>query len=332
MAGRLRCLCFGVVLVLAVFCLWAAAHAGGREGGTPGTSGAAATERISLEVKEVPLQDALHQLFQGTDQSVVVDPSVGLTGQTLTVSLKDVPLEHAVRAICRLHGLDYETDGEGLWAIMAGEDVVISAGRRLPVIGAMRTGEQGQTLELLREAARAGDRPSELSWGFPTYESRVVTRPGGWAGGVAGAELPSGIEGRLVDLEVTDATMGEVAAKLTEAAGEDVEFVVHEAVPADLKVTARVYRMPVGLLCGMLMAQTGLTCSTEVERRPIPEVIGGTEQTPITRSRTKAYYRINIVPQPELSVSGRGIPPRGWGGGRAGGRGGGGGGGRGASD
>ncbi|UCC68749.1 MAG: hypothetical protein JSV79_02105 [Armatimonadota bacterium] len=278
MRGRLRFACLAVAVLIVLPTAAAVAGGGGGGGGRRGTADAGAGQKVSLDVKDTAIEDALRLLFRDTDQSIVLHPAISRLPYKMTISLKDVPLEFAVRAFCRMYDLEYETD-EGLWVVFPREDVVSIAGRGVPIIGAVRAEGAAQ---------RAADRAqrellSALAAGqSPTYTTRGITvstseHPG----------LPDSIGDILVDLDVKDTTIAEVGAKLSQAAGEAVNITVHDSVPKELKVTAKVYRMPLRDLLSLLADQSNLTYT-----------VGETKE---------GKAEIHIVPRPELRVSGPGV-------------------------
>jgi len=348
-----------VALVVAVLCLWAAPYAGGGEGAAAGTSGAAVTKKVSVEASDASLQDVLRLVFRGTDQSFIVDPGIDLTLQRVTLTLKEVTLEQAVRAICRLYGLEYETVDEGVWLITAGKDVVISGGRVLPLLGAVRAAGGPANAEALAGWNRQAMEEELRRVGAPEdiLQELLLIGPGRTASRLMTAKLPEHperVSDVLVDLSVEDATMAEVAEKLTAAVDAAVklpakepedahvlEIRIHKAIPEELRITARVYRMPLSEVLEMLMQQANLTWSLErsgwgyydpsrPNRAPLRREEGLSDQEWTNALMGKGIVAkmplqvLHIVPQPELSVSGPGIGPRGGAGGQAGGRGGGG--------
>lgn len=248
-------------------------------------------QRVSLDVSEATLTAALTTLFKGTGQSLILDPAVAQAGQSVTLKLNDVSLESAVRAICKLHGLEYETDNQGLWVITASPDVARVGGAAFPIYGVTSVTPGGLTT---RDRPRRG--------GVTLSPSRYESAPRVSYGGQAPAELEGrtdlagiGLSG-LVDLDVENAPLGEVAAQLGVKHGEEwqVEILVHEAVPEDITVTAKVYRMRRDEVLLLLAEQTNLDISID---SPMPG-----ERT-LERPHTRVYF----VPRPELDVSGLGV-------------------------
>jgi hypothetical protein len=63
-------------------------------------------QAVNLDLEDVPLNKALQELARETDTQVVLDPKVGREGQLpVTLRLKEVSLETAVRLVCQLADL-----------------------------------------------------------------------------------------------------------------------------------------------------------------------------------------------------------------------------------
>jgi hypothetical protein len=77
---------------------------------------------------------------------------------------------------------------------------------------------------------------------------------------------PSGLVRRPIDLELEDAPIREAMAHLAEAT--EYHIAVHEAVPEDIRITARLYRVGGYWLLNALADQAGLT----VMQEPVKEV------------------------------------------------------------
>jgi hypothetical protein len=112
---------------------------------------------------------------------------------------------------------------------------------------------------------------------------------------------------RLTDLEVKDVPLRDALAQVSKAA--DIPIHVHESVPREIKVTATIYRMPVGDLLCLIVGQANLTytvgrfpflTSTAVVPRKGAAVQKGTA--------VHTVQIISVVPKSELRVSGPGIP------------------------
>jgi hypothetical protein len=270
----------------------------------------AVTQRVSVEIKDASLDDALRAIFKDTDQSVVVQWGI-VVGAPVNLSLKNVPLEDAVKAVTELNGLDYKRMGK-VWVVSQKEGVVTVGGARVPLLGALPNVPGEPVFE-----RRVGDET--LMFVYP----RIVRE--------AGAGMPISVAPNraqvvefpgsetLVDLDVKDAALTEVAAKLSAAvnaalkkdaqrrpavqAAEHVEIIAHESLK-NVRVTAKVYRWPAGQVLAMLANQTDTVCSLEREEplRPAQiakEVGPGGGVVKLTRTT-----RIYLVPRPVLEVTG----------------------------
>jgi len=263
--------------------------------------------RVSLDLDGATLSDALTSLFKDTDQSFMLHPSLYGTGP-VTVRLTNVPFEYALKGIVKMHGATYD-QVDNLWYVFPDPDVASLGGVNVPVVGALQV--PGMLLDL--ETARS----------IVTKFSRSGPDPAGLQTRLLLSQLP--YFDVLVDLEVKDAPLSEVAKKLSvEKDGANrTEIIVHESVPSDVKVTARIYRMRRDEILQMLSDQANLDVSVET-------AVQEGKDGPFTPNR------VYLIRKPEMTVTGSGILRGGGGGGRhdaaallgLGGGGGGGGGGR----
>jgi hypothetical protein len=76
-------------------------------------SAMAAEKRITLELKDTPIHQAVAALFQGTQLNYVLER--GITG-TVTVSLRDMPIDQALQTMLRVAGLTYRIE-DGVYTI-----------------------------------------------------------------------------------------------------------------------------------------------------------------------------------------------------------------------
>jgi len=266
-------------------------------------------DSYDIVVEGLAIEHVLREIFQSSGESYVWSADI-LDRQPLTIGLKGVDFPTALRLVLDASGLAYRRE-EGVYVIVEKPEVVTLGGQTLPLLGAVRAEDAAKAAERaseqLRFALEADRYPTSLSRGITVSTS---DHPG----------LPENSRDILVDLDVKDATLAEVGVKLSEAAGEAVNISVHDSVPKELKVTAKIYKMPLSQVLSMLVDQANLTYSIHVT---------GRERLPIGLGKAK-MYSVHIVPKPELNVSGPGVTPRGGGGGgRHGGGGGSGGGGRG---
>ena len=305
--------------------------------------------KVTVEVKDATLGEALELIFKGTDQSVVVQPAVAGI-RPVNLSLKNVQLEDAVKVVAKINGLQYE-HVDNLWVVFPEEGVLTVGGVRVPLLGAVPAipGELGQTsLEFVRRGGDGGDERMVF------INPRIVKEPGLEApfetrrahGGVT-YDQRGRLSGRpsfegedvLVDLSVRDMPLTEVAAQLSRIVGAEVqkrtsarqvaaqsgepepqrerwryqvEIIADESLRS-LKVSARVYKWPAGQVLDMLIDQADLTCA--VDRQDVPPPAGGVGMGVTT-------VRVFLVPRPVLEVTGPGIPEAGMGGIGGGGRGG----------
>jgi hypothetical protein len=271
---------------------------------------AAQQETVSITMEDEKLTAVFTKLFEGTGQSLMLDPAIADNATPVTLTLSDVGLESAVRAICKLYNLEYETDGEGLWVIMPSWGVATVGGTRVPIIG--------------------------------TVTSLGVTPGGGTAGALQGPvprgrgearKRPSFVgDERLVDLDVKDVPLSEVASRLSLKADPppkgpqpslvawstaNLEIIADDAVK-DLKVTARIAKWPLGEVLDMLLAQTGLVCTVDesdagivLHRRAETGAVSrqyGIRRDPVTGERVYPTIRVYLVAAPEMRVSGEGLP------------------------
>ena len=288
------------------------------------------SQRVSLDVKEAALDDALRLLFKDTPYSYVLSPEIGrLALEPLTISLKQVDLQTAVRVICDTYDLLYKKDGS-IYYFFPRSDVVTIGGRTVPLLGTLQVPRSGAELDV---SSFAG--PGEVS------RSMIVTNSGEFpvGGPRPRFNLRASPRETPIDLQLENMPIRQAMAQLGKAA--DMEIVVHEAVPEDIRITAKVYRVSGFRLLHEIAAQAGLTVAqervTEVTDKDghVTRVGPQLDEARLASGewvRTREFSIYHVVPEPELTVSGPGVTPRGGGGGgggRHGGGGGSGGGGRG---
>ena len=255
--------------------------------------------RVSLDLEGATLNAALTVLFRDTDQSFMLHPSLHGAGP-ITVRLTNVPFQYALKGIAKMHGATYE-QVDNLWYVFPDPDVVSVGGVNIPVVGALQV--PGMPPDL--ETARSIITSLSLSKQHPAgLETRLLL-----------SQLP--YFDMLVDLEVENAPLSEVAKKLSvEKDGADrTEIIVHASVPSDVKVTAKIYRMRRAEILQMLSDQANLDVSVET-------AVQEGKDGPFTPNR------VYLIRKPEMTVTGSGVPGGAGGGGGIRGGGGGGGGGR----
>jgi hypothetical protein len=287
--------------------------------------------KISLELKSASPKDAIIKVVEasGSDASYVMrelpeEPRINL-------KLRNVQPLAAMKMVCEAAGLGCEEEGGGDLIIRRGAAAMIG-GQEVPLIGAFSTGGMGGDAEriskYLSEVGAVVQAPPELAKEVSISAVRGLVKAG---------EVPKFPgDDTLVDLEVREAPLAEVAARLAKAVQVErdrwaseveklggapepektvVEIVVADSA-RDLKVTARIAKWPVRKVLAMLLEQTDLTCTQEPARRiPVP-VIGAhvAGAPPPVRVNTVKLY---LVPKPVLEVTGPGARPRGGTGGAA---------------
>ncbi len=286
---------------------------------------ASAAARVTLSLVGADIKAALSKLFEGTGQSYVLDSTV-VEGIPITVTLNDVEFYKALAAVCEAAGLQYH-QGDGVWVITKRPDMAFVGGARLPVVGAMGI-----------------DRPmlsGELPGNFQSDENELRRRLAGlnesFESSLPGAPKHPSFKGEdnLVDLDVKDMPLSEVAAKLSQRVPppkprelrrgfpmeefRSVEIVVDDSIK-NLKVTARIHKWPLGKVLDLLIGQAGLACSREdVRGEPIPalpDTVLDSEgrEVPVEDPNNSVYApttKLYLVPRPQLSVSGVAQPHEG---------------------
>lgn len=79
---------------------------------------------ITLDLKDVQLEDALRLVFKDTPYSFTLAP--GLGGRTVTLTLNDVTFSQALRAILGMHGLTYRKAPGDIYEIMPEPEIDVA--------------------------------------------------------------------------------------------------------------------------------------------------------------------------------------------------------------
>jgi hypothetical protein len=259
--------------------------------------------RITVELKEATLEEALRVLFRDTPYSYVLSPEIGrLSLDPLTISLKEVDLQTAVRVICDTYDLLYRKE-DSIYYFFPRSDVVTIGGRRVPLLGTIEVPEAPQGAEF-----RFSTSPGEVARG-------TIIRTSPWSTEVREHDLnlaPSTTQ-KPIDLQLDNVPIREAMAQLGKAA--DMEIVVHEAVPEDIRITAKVYRVSGFRLLTEIADQAGLAVAQERVIEVTDPEGHVTRHTPPfdelhlpgqTGFSKREFSIFHVVPQPELSVSGTG--------------------------
>lgn len=111
-----------------VWAMVAAPHASGIEPQSPSDEATLQdrlSQKISVEVRKMPIEDVIRLITEQADVDVVMSPSV--EGDA-TVKLTDVTLEEALRSILEVHGYDYVA-GDNILRILTREEMPAVAER-----------------------------------------------------------------------------------------------------------------------------------------------------------------------------------------------------------
>ncbi|MBE9566117.1 MAG: hypothetical protein IMF16_05160 [Proteobacteria bacterium] len=282
--------------------------------------GAGLTSRVTIQLDGESAPAAFRLLFSDRPESYVFQGEpTNEQAQRLLLTLNNVEFESALRIICDAAELDYRVT-DGVWVFSPRPAAAYLHGARIPVLGSVQVSRGGgggggtageadlgagratteEILTLLSRGPSVEEARTLLSRVRSTTDSTV-----NWPSARLSPQLPPGLGNIIIDLEVTEATLEEVAARLSDVAGPEVEVRVHPAVAPTFRVTASVYRMPFPQVLSLLVERAGLTFGWE----PIP-VTGraphdDTEADLGQPRRFLADYLVWIVPTPTLSITGR---------------------------
>jgi hypothetical protein len=251
-----------VVRMLPALAIVAAVLAAGR-GDAALPARAVPTKPISIEFTDIG-DDVFNALVKIAREADIGILWVGDQGRNLPVFaiLKDVPADEAIALIAHEAGLTVEPIGGTL---------VVKAAPPSPPAGYGRYGGYG---------GYGGYGYGNSASGVP-YD---LTSPGDWA-----AMLP------LIDLSVQGASIADAVAALNKQIKDwGWQIVVDGAVPKDTTINAKVYKLPLREVLRMMLSQTGLTMTMEVNLAD-----QGSEWP-------KGVRVIHIVPQPSLQAVGAG--------------------------
>jgi hypothetical protein len=260
---------------------------------SPAVGEPAKLKPVSVDFEGTPLAESLRKLAGEAHVVLLLSPEVDAKARVFA-HLKDVDPLAAMKLITEAAGLVYQ-QSPGLVVVFNGKPSATVNGRQVPIVGAVTS---AASLDLV---------PPRPAAGMP---SLGPTRPPDFQG-----------SDKLVDFEVTQSPLREAIARLSKASGIDMK--VDEAVPAALKVIARIRKMPVGEVLSLLVGQANLTymvanreeqyineaCKARialVEQRVAAGVASKEElqDAKIAATRTRRIPTIYIVPKPELQVTG----------------------------
>jgi hypothetical protein len=239
----------------------------------------AATPSVpQVVLRDAPVLDALNQVGKAYGLQIIARGIPEDLRVSADIVLSGLAPEEALSVICKAAGLNPPVRFDPLNAyIISGPATATVAGSDVPILGAVAL-----TPPLVGGAA-------------------LPVSPG-----VAGNERMSFAgEDKLVDLEVKDAPIREVMAKLSAASGFSID--VAEPVSNQLKVTAKIYRMPIGDVLSMIVDQANLTYTVsygvnELAKQRYDAGLANAQELESKRGKPE----IHIVPKPELTVTGPG--------------------------
>jgi ssDNA-binding Zn-finger/Zn-ribbon topoisomerase 1 len=250
---------------------------------------------LQVVLKDAPVLEALNQVGKAYGFQIIARGIPEDLRVSADIVLSGLAPQDALSAICKTAGLNPPVRFDPLNAyIISGPATATVAGSDVPIIGAVAL-----TPPPVGGAAAIPVNPSELA-----ALTAVAALP--MAPGVAGNERMSFVGGdKLVDLEVKDAPIREVMAKLSAASGFSID--VAEPVSNELKITAKIYRMPIADVLSMIVGQANLTYTVSYGVNPSVKLryengLATTEELESSRGKPE----IHIVPRPELTVSGPG--------------------------
>jgi hypothetical protein len=240
---------------------------------------------VTLDLKSVPLDEAINRVVAAAPDISVLIAGTLPKEPRVTLRLTDADPTAALGMLATAGGLLFNDAssqvatplprGPGGFPIM--HDVVMIWAREEP----------------------RGPRPSPPA---PEAAAPALT------GGAIGVNI-------AVDLNVKDAPFREAIDEMAKQipATSHVRLIVDESVPKDLRVTARLSKMPLNWVIDSLVQQAGLTYGVQDE--PDPEVVavwesrynaGTTDWTSAQQGIATAprLHTVYIVPKPELHVSG----------------------------
>jgi len=235
---------------------------------------------VNVDFQDTPITDAIKALARDLDRPVLF-PRQFPKDLRVTLSLRGADPEHAVRMVCEAAGLTCKIDRASV--VITAPPTVNVGGAQVPLLGAMSV-SSGLPGIYMPGASRSVLRVLQTAEGHASFAG----------------------DDKLVDLEVKDAPIRETMAKLSEVSS--IKIVVHEAVPKEIKITAKMYRMPLGEVLSLIVGQANLTYT--VALAPGADAKQRYESGLITRQEyleRQDVATVHIVPKPELKVSGPGV-------------------------
>ena len=260
MRGRISTIYIALALLMAS-CLPAMAQ--GSAGPAPAPEAEWQPKRVTLDLKGVPLDDAIKLVIAETDLSVLVTGKIPEEPR-VTMRLAESDPIGVLQLLSRAGSLTfavspYASSGESGVVLLAAEDAVES-----PRATPRRTSQS-------TSAPEAAHRPA-LAWSRAMPAAQRVT----------------------IDLDLNDTPFRDAVAEIVKQipADDRARIVVDDSVPEDLRVTARVRKMKLTWILDSIVEQADLTYGTHSQRTA--DALHSPRQSVVT---------VYIVPKPELRVS-----------------------------
>jgi hypothetical protein len=303
---------YHLAVIIAVGVLLSVTWAGAQDQAAPRTE-----PHLNLSLTDAPIVTALESAFKNTPYSMVCTPQVVQGTPPVTVNLKEVPFDKGLSLLCGSVGLTFTSTDDGVYTFSREPDTVTLNNQQVPIVGALRVdGQQAGGAAASANVLDAGEiarmrlpRGQANQMGTagnitvqmaPNVDDRAVQQMQSARNALRGlTQPPAGLTPPrsgpdLIDLEVSKMLLRDVVARFRKASGYDV--VVHPAVPATIRVTARVYRVPAEWLLQTIAEQSGLR--VQIETVTLKSV------GPHAVTVPKRHLRYHVVPAPQITVVG----------------------------
>jgi hypothetical protein len=249
------------------------------------------------------MPDAGKKSFRFEASRVELGRGLTLDGKALddlrvTANFRNVDAAAAIQAVCEAAGFRCRAENDAF--VISSVPMVSVGGSRVPLLGAMSV-----------PGVVAGGGGGQFA-----VPGVAGTFPFGAFGSIRPTPPSFSGDNILVDLDMKDAPIREAMAELSEASG--IKIIVHDAVPKEIKVTARMYEMPLGQVLSLIVDQANLTYTvsyperekyrSEIEkgfREGLMDAPGMADL--LAKSSQIGKPEVHIVPKPELKVTGPGI-------------------------
>ena len=307
---------YHLAVVIAIGVLLCVTWAGAQDQAAPRTE-----PHLNLVLDSAPIVTALESAFKNTPYSMVCAPQVVQSTPPVTVNLKEVPFDKGLSLLCGSVGLTFVSTDDGVYTFSREPDTVTLNNQQVPIVGALRVdGQQaggGAANATVLDAGEIARMP--VPWAqanqmgtpgnitvqmAPNAEERAGQQMQSARNALRGlTQAPAGLTPPqsgpdLIDLEVSKMLLRDVVARFRKASGYDA--VVHPAVPASIRVTAKVYRVPAEWLLQTIAQQSGLRVQIET--------VTAKSVGPHAVTVPKRHLRYHVVPAPQIVVTGVAAP------------------------